>query len=457
MKSSVAAGVLLPVLLLSLGCGKRDPWVARVGNERIRKSELVSRFVRGKPANILERVNRDKMLAELQRLVDERLELLEAYRQRLDRDPAVVARLRNEEAKRLYEAVIDQQVVEKAIPKSERRAFYQHLGVQVRARHLFLALKPNPSEEELKAVRQRAEALRDSLRRGADFAQLVRRYSDDKETVADGGDLGWFDWSPNPVQTAAFALKPGEISEPVRSRFGYHLIQVEERRAVKVPPFERMDGQIKSMLRRIKEKKVTSVGEAYIAGLLQRYHFRYDRDNIERIAARLAPADSARKHRKSIPIDSLLTPEDRRLVLARYDGAAVRAADLARYPNYPASVRKIRDWIARRVRQELVVREGRRLGLDKTRVFQQRLAAFRDELLRKAIEDREVNRQVAGLPKIRPTKKNLALINTEAQRIRAQRKERLRAWLAELRQRYPVVIDERRLKEAVAEVKGRGN
>ena len=100
---------------------------------------------------------------------------------------------------------------------------------QTRARHILI----KTSElVPLREAQRRAEQLRERLANGADFAETARAHSEDVGSAANGGDLGWM----NPGQTvpefekAMNALKPGELSAPVKSPFGVHLIQVQERR-----------------------------------------------------------------------------------------------------------------------------------------------------------------------------------------------------------------------------------
>lgn len=449
-------GIWLLLVLLGVGCGDPDPWVARIGNERIRTSELIDSYRAGKPQNVLQRTTPEKLEAHLNRMIDERLMLLEAYRQRLDQDSSIVARLQNEEKKRLYDRVIEQEVVDKVIPESERREFYSRLGVEVRARHIFLEVRPEASEEEQEAVREKLGAIRSQLDQGADFAELVRKYSQDAETVLDGGDLGWITWSPNPIQMAAFELEPGEVSQPVRSRFGWHLVKVEEKRAVRVPPFAQMDRQIKHTLRRFKSEEVNAAGERFVSELMERYHFRFEKDNLARIAVGLAPADSAARKGRRIPIDSLLTPQDLDLPLASYDGATIRARELRIYRRYPTTESQLRSWILRKVRRDLIVAEGYRLGLHKIPEFQEQLRAVREEILRKAIDEREVLAKVEPMPPMPSDTKKLAEINVRAQEIRTQQQQRRAAWLAELRERYPIVIDGGQLRRAAEEIRGSG-
>jgi len=99
---------------------------------------------------------------------------------------------------------------------------------QTRARHILIRTSAVVSDEQ---ARQRLAQLRERILQGESFADLARRYSNDA-TAPQGGELGWL--SPGatvpPFEQAMDALADGEISQPVQSPFGWHLIQVEERR-----------------------------------------------------------------------------------------------------------------------------------------------------------------------------------------------------------------------------------
>jgi peptidyl-prolyl cis-trans isomerase SurA len=113
---------------------------------------------------------------------------------------------------------------------NDRRGGSAALNVtQTRTRHILIKVSElTPAPE----ARRRIALLRERLLAGGDFAQTARAQSEDIGSAANGGDLGWM----NPGQTVAEfekvmnTLKPGELSEPVRSPFGYHLIEVLERR-----------------------------------------------------------------------------------------------------------------------------------------------------------------------------------------------------------------------------------
>jgi len=100
---------------------------------------------------------------------------------------------------------------------------------QTHARHILVKTNEIVSEEEAK---DRLLKIKERLDQGADFAELARLQSEDVASAARGGDLGWL--SPGDTvpefEKAMESLKPGEISAPVRTQFGWHLIQVLERR-----------------------------------------------------------------------------------------------------------------------------------------------------------------------------------------------------------------------------------
>jgi parvulin-like peptidyl-prolyl isomerase len=79
--------------------------------------------------------------------------------------------------------------------------------------------------------------IKKKLENGEDFAELAKKYSDDPGSKNKGGDLGFFTKGrmvPE-FESAAFSLKPGELSDPVKTDFGYHLIEVQEKKAGSSP------------------------------------------------------------------------------------------------------------------------------------------------------------------------------------------------------------------------------
>lgn len=103
---------------------------------------------------------------------------------------------------------------------------------QVHAAHILISTNDKMGKEKLDLAYAEARDLCNRAKRGEDFAKLAKEHSDDKGSGSRGGDLSWFGINKMvpEFEKAAFALQPGEISEPVKTQFGWHIIKVIERR-----------------------------------------------------------------------------------------------------------------------------------------------------------------------------------------------------------------------------------
>ena len=127
--------------------------------------------------------------------------------------------------------------------------YYQQIGnmtEQRRASHILFDLEGDEAEvlEQVEAVKARIDA-------GEDFAALVKEFSQDSGTVNNGGDLGYVErdsFDPD-FEDALYALEENEVSEPVRSSFGYHLIKLTDLQSTEVPSLESMRPSLEQELK----------------------------------------------------------------------------------------------------------------------------------------------------------------------------------------------------------------
>jgi peptidyl-prolyl cis-trans isomerase D len=121
---------------------------------------------------------------------------------------------------------------------------------QVKAAHILLRLTEDSDPGTINKRRELAQAIRQQLREGADFAQLAKLHSDDTASAVDGGDLGYFGrgMMVNDFETAAFALRPGQISDVVQTPFGFHIIKVTDYIAPGFKPLVEVTDTIKAGL-----------------------------------------------------------------------------------------------------------------------------------------------------------------------------------------------------------------
>jgi peptidyl-prolyl cis-trans isomerase C len=163
----------------------------------------------------------------------------EAVKRELDKRPDIALQLVFQRENILETALFKNMIQNAVVPDADVQSYYdshQNDFVILRARHILIRVKGSPmpapagkpelSDDEARA---KAESIRKRLLAGEDFAALAQKESDDNATAIKGGDLGEFKHGQlvAPFEQAAFALKPGDIGEPVKSPFGYHIIQVQ--------------------------------------------------------------------------------------------------------------------------------------------------------------------------------------------------------------------------------------
>jgi peptidyl-prolyl cis-trans isomerase C len=137
---------------------------------------------------------------------------------------------------------------------------------QVRASHILIKVKPGADQQEKAQAMQKIKKVQKELKDGQDFAALAKKYSEDKGSSANGGDLGYFTRGQmiKPFEVAAFGMKPNEVSDIVETQFGYHLIKVYDKKPAKILAY----GEVKDLLaEHMQQEKTQQEAVKYIAEL----------------------------------------------------------------------------------------------------------------------------------------------------------------------------------------------
>jgi peptidyl-prolyl cis-trans isomerase C len=223
----------------------KDPVVATVNGQQIRLSELevAQQALPPQYRNVpLQAV----FGALLDRIIDSKLVVADGRKNKVNEDPAFKKRMAFVEEQVTQDFWLQREIARKVTPDKMQARYEERLKSmppeeEVHARHILVA-----TEDEAKAIIA-------ELKKGGAFEKLAKEKSTDKASGAEGGDLGWFKKSDmvKEFADAAFLLKKGETSEtPVKTQFGYHVVQVEDRRKAPPPSFEEMAEQIREELAR---------------------------------------------------------------------------------------------------------------------------------------------------------------------------------------------------------------
>jgi parvulin-like peptidyl-prolyl isomerase len=220
-----------------------DPVVFTAGSTKMTKSEFES-LLKNLPEQIRAQLGGNTPEAR-RRFAEQFGEVIlyaaEAKKRKLDETPAAKVQLLLQEQSFLA-GLLYQQTLEASKPtESASKAWFDAHKTEyelARSRHILIRvkgspvpLKPNQQDMSEEQALAKAKAIRERLVKGEDFAAVAKAESDDAGSGAAGGDLGPFGRGhmvPS-FDQAVFTLPIGEISQPVKSQFGWHLIQVQER------------------------------------------------------------------------------------------------------------------------------------------------------------------------------------------------------------------------------------
>ncbi|MBI3783852.1 MAG: peptidylprolyl isomerase [Deltaproteobacteria bacterium] len=139
-------------------------------------------------------------------------------------------------------------------PEEVERYYKEHISdystsERVQVAHILFALPADTSSDQVVAITAKAEEVRGRIVKGADFAEMAKQYSEDR-SGQEGGSLGWFAKGEmlEPMEQAALKLKVGEVSQPVRTRLGIHLVKLEAKEGAGAKPLTEVSEQIKQQL-----------------------------------------------------------------------------------------------------------------------------------------------------------------------------------------------------------------
>ena len=278
----IVIGLVLALALISCskkGVEQKGPFLAKVGNATITQADYDMEF-QSLPEYAQQlftgEEGKEKFLTEI---VNKEMLHQEALKKGLDKTPDFQKKVEEFKKMTLVTELFEKDVMAKAkVSDADVKDYYdKHKEefvptTQIKASHILVK-----TEDEAKKVLER-------LKKGEKFADVAKAVSIDKGSAANGGDLGYFSKGQMvpEFEKAAASLKVGEVSMPVKTQFGYHIIKVTDKKKGAPVEFDKIKDMISQKLSGQKQKEAF---EQYIAELKKNYKVEINKDVLTKPSA----------------------------------------------------------------------------------------------------------------------------------------------------------------------------
>jgi parvulin-like peptidyl-prolyl isomerase len=275
----------------------------------------------------------------------------------IDLEPLIRQQLDQQMIFELRDSVIQ---ADTAISDADLKKLYEKEapGARVKASHILFSYPDQATQAQKDSVRKEAEGVRRRALAGESFSALARQYSQDSGSARQGGELGTFGRGEmvRPVEDAAFAMEPGQISDIVESPYGLHIIRLEEK---DIPGFEQLRDSFRIQ---VQNQRFAVAESTYVANLEDKAHPQVADDAVSVVKA-VAEDPSVR-----------LSGRAANRPLVTYDGGAVTVAEYqmvvqSRPDEFRQSVQQATDeqidaFLKSLAQRDLLVAEAKKAGLE---------------------------------------------------------------------------------------------
>lgn len=205
----------------------QDSQLLTIGDAPVDKDELIYLISKGSSKESSSSgMSREEFEENLTLFVNYKLKVKEAETLGLDKSEEF-----NREFASFQENLKAPFLIKNSLEEGELRKAYSRMQEVIRASHILFQFPPNASRDDSLIVLKMALKVKGEIEQNGDINTLAIQYSDDPSAKINKGDLGYFTslQMVQPFEDAAYTLQPGEVSDPVLTNFGYHLIQVKDR------------------------------------------------------------------------------------------------------------------------------------------------------------------------------------------------------------------------------------
>jgi parvulin-like peptidyl-prolyl isomerase len=435
--------LLVFVVLVLQMCGKKsEEPAAVVGGRVITLAEFEERFAAGKAPNVL-KASTDSMKMELlNQMINDQLMVVDAYQKKMDQDSSIQKRIESSLKNSVATKVWNTDVSSFIVPEAEIKELYEKKQKEVKVRDLVMRFAKNDSVDTETDIKEMIDQIYKYLNSGAEFDSLARRYSQDRLTAAKGGDRGFLRWNANvsndEVFQQAFKMDKGELSRPFKVGKEYHIVLVEDVRAVPVERYEVEKQRIVNQLMQMRGKEIQERQDVVYKSLLEKYDGKMIEENLKLLVTGITKidpvADSIRKanHLRGDQF-SYIPAEDTAKALYTYSGDRkvtigtiinfMRGIDPAQRPRINSET-DLKQIVERMMVYEIFAMEGKNRGYAKDDEIVASITKGKESMMLKMYKFQEIRE------KVNPTDDDVAQYYEEhkAQYVHPERRDVQEIW-----------------------------
>ena len=405
-KVLVYSFIILFASLLITGCSQQgENVVIKVGERTITAAQIrnVLKTIYPRRENYKD-IELDKKKEVLQPLIMNNLYINEAYALGLDNDENFKRELETEKMRAVSSIYYERMIVDQIIPDSEVVKIITRQGVEIKGSQILIGFEGSEttSHRSKEDAKKLADDIIKELKAGADFVETAQKYSEDPLVKKNNGELGYSIWGKMapPFRKATWNLKIGEISEPVESMLGYHIIKLEDIR--EVPDFKPDLSARNKFLQ--KQTLLGSYGDTtrvlwlkHYEELKRKFHYILYEDSIKFVSDLISKIMASQNL-----LPGSFTTEQKMITMAEYDGNKITLGTLIdRYQKNLISVfrnftmvQALKAEIDSQSAIGLVMIDAEENGMDKLPDVENELRQIAEGILNKLVQQKEVTEKV---------------------------------------------------------------
>ncbi len=366
---ALLAGMLILVIFSACGSQKGEKVVAKVGSLTVTTDELEQEWSAASRMIIQGVSELDRKKEIVNKMIGDKVVVLEAYKEGIDNEVEKDSSFAKQKETLLLNVLYKKEIVDKTkATEAEIKEEYDKQKEEIHAAHILVVTK------------EEADKIHQQLKGGTDFTQLAKEKSIDPSAKNNGGDLGFFGRGKMipEFQDVAFSLKEGDISRPVQTQYGWHVIKMIEKRQQQQSPYEEAKKQIQSRLDQTKREKRV---KEYFNDLKKRVGFKINDQALELILSKKEeiPPDSLGLKKPGETVDpDKFSPEELNSNLFSYQGGTVTVGTfIQQYTQMPQPYRprladkeKIGEIVFQTLVKDVLVVVAKKDNLEKTKDFE---------------------------------------------------------------------------------------